>query len=148
MENITYIASTLSPVLTSHSSGNVEARNDSTPSPDPATTEAIVLLSLLFIVIGLVGLLGNCLVIIVILLDRKMRQSVTNIFIMNLAVADLLIMLFGVPEILQFMLNRGWLLGPALCKLNRYILVVALYVSILSLVSVCIERWVPFPLAY
>jgi thyrotropin-releasing hormone receptor len=69
-----------------------------------------------------------------------MRQSVTNIFIMNLAIADLLIMLFGIPEIIQFMLNRGWILGHVLCKLNRYILVVSLYTSVISLVSVCVER--------
>lgn len=108
--------------------------------PEPASGEVIVLLSLLFIVIGTVGLLGNGLVIIVILFDRKMRQSVTNIFIMNLATADFIIMLIGIPEIVQFMVNRGWLLGPALCRVNRFSLVVCLYVSILSLVSVCIER--------
>jgi hypothetical protein len=108
--------------------------------PEPASMETIVLLSMLFIIIGTVGLIGNSLVIIVILFDRKMRQSLTNIFIMNLAVADFVIMLVGIPEIVQFMMNRGWLLGAALCKVNRFILVVSLYVSILSLVSVCIER--------
>lgn len=108
--------------------------------PEPASTEVIVLLSLLFIVIGTVGLIGNSLVIIVILFDRKMRQSVTNIFIMNLATADFIIMFVGIPEIVQFMVNRGWLLGPTLCRINRFTLVVCLYVSILSLVSVCIER--------
>ncbi|KAL3866835.1 hypothetical protein ACJMK2_044096 [Sinanodonta woodiana] len=106
----------------------------------PARLEAVIILSVLFCCIGAVGLLGNFLVIIVVLLDRKMRQSVTNIFIMNLAIADFFIMLFGVPEIVQFMLNRGWLLGTAVCKINRFLLVIVLYVSILSLVSVCIER--------
>ncbi|XP_063431121.1 neuropeptide receptor 15-like [Mytilus trossulus] len=109
---------------------------------EPATTETLIGLSILFCQIGLVGIFGNVLVICVILLDRKMRQSVTNIFIMNLAIADLLIMLFGIPEIVQFRLNRGWLLGRVLCKINRYILVVSLYCSVLSLVSVCVERFV------
>ena len=125
--------------------GNMSSENGSMlmpDSPDPASMDVIVLLSLLFIVIGCVGLLGNCLVIIVILVDRKMRNSVTNIFIMNLAIADFLIMLFGVPEIVQFMLNCGWLIGEELCKVNRFVLVVSLYVSILSLVTVCIERFV------
>ncbi|KAH3830575.1 neuropeptide receptor 15-like [Dreissena polymorpha] len=134
-------------ISTSFGSGNIYNNwsvNVSTPSAleEPASREVIVLLSILFIVIGTVGLIGNSLVIIVILLDRKMRQSVTNIFIMNLATADFLIMLVGVPEIIQFMMNRGWLLGEALCRINRFIVVVSLYVSILSLVSVCIERFV------
>ena len=114
--------------------------NATVPSPIPATVDVVVLLSLLFIVICSVGLLGNSLVVIVILLDRKMRKSVTNIFIMNLAIADLLIMLFGVPDIVQFMMNRGWLIGEVFCKINRYVLVCSLYVSILSLVCVCTER--------
>lgn len=101
---------------------------------------AIVGLSLLFFVIVLVGLVGNALVIFVILADRKMRQSVTNLLILNLAAADLVIMAFGVPEIVQFMMDRGWLLGLGLCRMDRFLLVVCLYCSVLSLVSVCIER--------
>ena len=116
------------------------SENATVPPPIPATVDVVVLLSLLFIVICSVGLLGNSLVVIVILLDRKMRKSVTNIFIMNLAIADLLIMLFGVPDIVQFMMNRGWLIGEVFCKINRYVLVCSLYVSILSLVCVCTER--------
>ncbi|ESO88165.1 hypothetical protein LOTGIDRAFT_62390, partial [Lottia gigantea] len=90
----------------------------------------------------IVGVIGNGLVIFVILIDRKMRKSVTNIFIMNLAIADFLIMTFGIPELVQFILNRGWLLGEGLCRFNRFTLVVSLYASVMSLVSVCIERFV------
>ena len=101
---------------------------------------SIVCLSLLFCVIGVVGVVGNLLVIYVIVSDKKMRKSVTNLFIMNLALFDLLIMLFGVPEIVQFMLDRGWLLGLVPCKLHRYVLVFSLYASVLTLVAVCVER--------
>ena len=106
------------------------------------TPSAVMLnvLTVLFCVIGIVGICGNVLVICVILLDRKMRQSVTNIFIMNLAIADFLIMAFGIPEIILFRLNNGWTFGFTWCKINRYILVVSLYTSVLSLLSVCVER--------
>jgi thyrotropin-releasing hormone receptor len=110
-------------------------------SPDPPVSlGTIISLSILFFIIGAMGIVGNSLVIMVILIDRKMRQSVTNVFIMNLAIADLLIMIFFVPDIIQFILNRGWLIGVGMCKINRYIQVTCLYVSVLSLVSVCIER--------
>ena len=101
---------------------------------------ALVLLSLLFFVIALAGIVGNALVIFVVLTDRKMRQSVTNVLILNVAVADLVIMVLGVPEVVQFMLDDGWLLGPLPCRLDRFHMVVCLYSSVLSLVSVCIER--------
>ena len=135
---------TLAPTIigyTSESFGKfMTSTNATAPPSSPATVEVVVLLSLLFVAIGIIGLLGNSLVVAVILLDKKMRQSVTNIFIMNLAIADFLIMLLGIPEIIQFMLNQGWRLGEALCKMNRFILVCSLYVSILSLVCVCVER--------
>jgi len=49
-------------------------------------------------------------------------------------------MLFGVPEIVQFIINRGWLLGLTPCKAQRFILVSSLYSSIWTLMAVCIER--------
>lgn len=109
-------------------------------SPASTSLWTVVGLSVVFLIIVIIGVVGNGLVIFVILLDRKMRQSITNLFIMNLAIADLLIMLFGIPEIIQFMLRTGWILGPAACKSNRFIMTVSLYASVLCLVSVCIER--------
>ncbi|BFY97020.1 hypothetical protein BsWGS_00060 [Bradybaena similaris] len=109
---------------------------------------SIVVLSLLFFAIVIVGILGNCLVVTVIMTDVKMRQSVTNLLIINLALADLIIMLLGVPEIVMFMINSGWLLGSVACHVNRFIMVVALYSSVMSLVVLCIERFIGivFPL--
>ncbi|KAK2163867.1 hypothetical protein LSH36_73g06011 [Paralvinella palmiformis] len=101
---------------------------------------AIIGISLMFCVIGVVGIVGNTLIILFILLDKKMRHSVTNLFIMNLAISDMLIMLFGVPETVQFMLNRGWLLGEIMCKTERYVLVLSLYSSVITAVAVCVER--------
>lgn len=101
---------------------------------------SVVSLSLLFCIIGIVGIVGNSLVILIILCDGKMRRSVTNLFIMNLAISDLLVMLFGIPDIVMFMLNRGWLLGLAWCRLQRYVLVFSVYSSVATQVSVCIER--------
>lgn len=120
--------------------------NSNVVTPDAQTQglavslPSIVVLSLLFFTIVIVGIVGNCLVVTVILTDVKMRQSVTNLLIINLALADLIIMLLGVPEIVMFMINRGWLLGDAACHVNRFIMVVALYSSVISLVVLCIER--------
>ncbi|XP_076444375.1 neuropeptide receptor 15-like [Babylonia areolata] len=108
----------------------------------PASVPEIVLFSLLFLVIGTVGIVGNALVIYAVVCDRKMRSSVTNLLITNLALADLVIMVFGIPEIVQVMINQGWVLGPTLCKANRFVLVLSLYASVLTLVSICVERYI------
>ncbi|KAK6189011.1 hypothetical protein SNE40_005065 [Patella caerulea] len=104
------------------------------------STSYIAIFSTLFCVVGFVGIIGNLMVIYIILADRKMRKSVTNMLILNLAIADSIIMLFGVPEIVLFMLNRGWLMGLVMCKLQRTLLVCGLYSSVLTLVAVCVER--------
>lgn len=103
-------------------------------------TVYIVFFSSLFIAIGLTGIIGNSMVKYVILVDGKMRKSMTNILIFNLALSDTLIMLLGIPEIVQFMLNRGWLMGGVMCKIDRSLLVCCLYVSVTSLLALCIER--------
>lgn len=126
------------PVIDRDSAGNTGHPEDAGVSM--VSAGYIALFSTLFCVVGVVGLAGNILVIYIILNDKKMRKSVTNLLILNLAVADSLLMVFGVPEIVQFMLDKGWLLGLIACKINRSVLVCALYGSVLTLVAVCIER--------
>ncbi|XP_067664422.1 neuropeptide receptor 15-like [Haliotis asinina] len=129
---------------TAHSNETtVPPLSDSTPPGLPMVAPSyIALFSTLFCVVGTVGILGNLMVVYIILADRKMRKSVTNMLILNLALADSLIMLCGIPEIVLFMINKGWLLGLVMCKFQRTVLVCALYTSVLTLVAVCIERYI------
>lgn len=58
------------------------------------------LLIIAYTLIFLLGFVGNAAVIIVIYSKRKMR-TVTNLFVLNSAVADLLVVLFCVPVTLM-----------------------------------------------
>lgn len=119
-------------------------RNESHPedlgsvSISPGT---IVGLSLLFFVICVVGICGNSFVVCAVICNKKMRTSMTNLLITNLAFADLLIMVFGIPETILFMLDQGWLFNRTACKVNRYVMVTSLYGSVLTLIALCVERW-------
>ncbi|KAK9890776.1 hypothetical protein WA026_012121 [Henosepilachna vigintioctopunctata] len=62
----------------------------------------------------IIGLVGNTLVIYVVLRFSKM-QTVTNMYIVNLAVADECF-LVGIPFLLVTMVNRGWIFGEVACK--------------------------------
>lgn len=104
------------------------------------STAALIGLALLFFVIGVVGIVGNSLVIFAVLLNKKMRTSMTNLLITNLAVADLTILLLGIPETVLFMADKGWTYNRTACKSNRFVLVSALYGSVLTLIALCIER--------
>ena len=106
----------------------------------PASVLTIVLLSVFFIIVGFIGLVGNILVLVIVYTRKKMKNSMTNLIIANVAVADFIVLATGIPEMVQFVMNRGWTLGEPVCKVNRFLTVTALYVSIMSLVLVCIER--------
>ncbi|XP_052281058.1 neuropeptide receptor 15-like [Dreissena polymorpha] len=115
---------------------------NSTVDAETTSHEIIIACTLIFILVGTVGIGGNMLVMLSVMCNRKMRSSMTNLLIMNLAFADLLIMVFGIPEIVVFMRNTGWSLGLVTCKINRYVLVAALYGSILTLVALSVERYI------
>ena len=109
-------------------------------SIENVTTLEMVSFSALFFIIGTIGVLGNSLVVYIVFSDSNMRVSMTNMLIVNLAVADLFILVFGIPEIVMFMINEGWLLGVQLCRIQRSVLVVSLYASVMTLLALCVER--------
>ena len=51
----------------------------------------------------------------------KSMQSVTNIFIVNLAMADMLVMLFCAPPSVIWDVTNTWIFGSVMCKVVIYI---------------------------
>lgn len=101
------------------------------------------ILTFLFILIGIIGILGNILVIISVEFDARMRRSLTNQLIVRVASCDLIILLFNIPDIIQFISsnNGNWILGQFLCKFIRTTLVLAQYASVLNMCALTIERF-------
>ena len=63
---------------------------------------------------------GNAVVTWIVLAHRRMR-TVTNYFLVNLAVADLLISLLNTPLCFIYMLSSSWPFGIALCRLTIHV---------------------------
>lgn len=78
------------------------------------TTIAIVV-PILFSLIFVIGLFGNALVVIVVTFNASMR-STTNLLILNLAIADLLFILFCVPFTASDYALSYWPFGLVWCK--------------------------------
>jgi hypocretin (orexin) receptor 2 len=97
---------------------------------------------ILYVIVFIVGTVGNLLVIIVIQRNRSMRynyniiwslfillyiiyffyfRTVTNMFIMNLAAADLLVLVFCLPATVIQDVTKTWFFGLILCKFVNYI---------------------------
>jgi hypothetical protein len=65
---------------------------------DDDNLEALVstVVPILFSLIGIIGFVGNILVIVTVLFNQQMRNT-TNLLILNLSLADLLFVLFCIP---------------------------------------------------
>ncbi|XP_076148833.1 neuropeptide Y receptor Y7 [Alosa pseudoharengus] len=88
----------------------------------------------------LLGLLGNTLVIYMIILYKNMR-TVTNYFIANLALADLMVDTICLPFTLAYTLLDEWKFGAVLCHLVPYAQALSVHVSILTLTVIALERY-------
>jgi hypothetical protein len=87
----------------------------------------------------LFGLVGNITVVVVMVGDRKSR-SATNLFLVSLAMADLLLLLVYAPlETLQYFVMQ-WDENAAVCKMAMYALLLSAVVSVLNLSAVTLER--------
>lgn len=76
-----------------------------------------------------IGVLGNVMVPIVIFKSKDMRNS-TNVFLMNLSFADLMVLLVCTPTVLVEVNSRPetWVLGEEMCKLfDRYFFLFIIY---------------------
>ncbi|XP_072314979.1 neuropeptide Y receptor type 2-like [Eucyclogobius newberryi] len=98
-----------------------------------------VVLILAYSTIIVLGLVGNSLVIYVIYRFKTLR-TVTNFFIANLAVADLLVNALCLPFTLVYTLQGEWKFGSVLCFLLPYAQGLAVHVSTVTLNVIALDR--------
>ncbi|KAJ3601163.1 hypothetical protein NHX12_032136 [Muraenolepis orangiensis] len=101
------------------------------------TSTAVI--TCLYFLVCTVGLCGNALVIYVILRYAKMK-TVTNIYILNLAVADVLFML-GLPFVAIQLALVHWPFGPVLCRVVMTVDSLNQFTSIFCLMVMSIDRY-------
>lgn len=95
----------------------------------------------IYSIILVAGVLGNILVCIVIVRNASMHTS-TNYYLFNLAVSDLVYLLFGLPfEVILFWHQYPYLFGETFCWLSRLIKDTCTFVSVLTIVAFSIERF-------
>ena len=100
-----------------------------------------VILSCLYGLIFVIGSSGNVLVTYVILRNKSM-QNPTNIFISNLAFADMLMCLLSVPLTPAQSFTGRWYFGSVLCTLFPVSQGVSVHVSTLTMTVIALDRFV------
>lgn len=79
-----------------------------------------IVIVVLYVIVFVMGLVGNFLVCVSVLRNEYMR-TVTNMFLVNLALADFLVILFCLPLTLLEDVRETWYLGLVTCKVAKYL---------------------------
>ena len=108
----------------------------------PIESSKYVLMTVFLVVILVVTFVGNTLVCLVVLLYRRMR-TLTNFFIVSLAVSDLLLPLLSLPfRIDQTLHNMVWCQSRSLCQVWLLVDIICSSASIWNLAIISIDRFV------
>ncbi|NXY50444.1 CCR8 protein, partial [Ceuthmochares aereus] len=94
-----------------------------------------VLYSLLFVT----GLVGNTLVIWVLIVFKKIR-AMTDVYLLNLAISDLLFV-FSLPFLVQYSISNQWTFGNAMCKIISSAYFIGFYSSVFFITIMSIDRY-------
>ncbi|KAL7849960.1 hypothetical protein SRHO_G00193090 [Serrasalmus rhombeus] len=112
-------------------------KNDSLPTSIDSDSNKI--LAVIYLIVFILGLTGNTLVIFVVLRYAKMK-TVTNMYILNLAVADELYVL-GLPFQTTHNLLNYWPFGSFLCRVMMCADTVSQFTSTFCLTVMSIDRY-------
>ncbi|XP_034048508.1 neuropeptide FF receptor 2-like [Thalassophryne amazonica] len=93
-----------------------------------------------YLLIFLVCMLGNGVVCFIVVRSKNMC-TVTNIFILNLAISDLLVGIFCMPTTLVDNIITGWPFGSVVCKLSGLVQGISVSASVFTLVAIAIDRF-------
>ncbi|KAJ8303324.1 hypothetical protein KUTeg_019720, partial [Tegillarca granosa] len=115
---------------------NINATNR-TPGVVPEPPSYLVTsVTVLYILIFIIGILGNIMVVIVVGCSRNLRTTI-NIYIVNLCVADFLVFFVCLPPILvELHVKEIWYFGEIMCKT-----VVVASASVFTIIAITIERF-------
>ncbi|XP_038045700.1 somatostatin receptor type 4-like [Patiria miniata] len=125
------------------SQGNWTTENctdDYGPSEDFKDWGGIVA-GVFLLIVCVMGLIGNSMVIFVVLRYAKMK-TVTNSYILNLAIADDLFMIALVFLSIATLAGNNWVFGPVMCHVVYAIDGLNMFTSVFCLTAMSMDRYV------
>ncbi|XP_075157990.1 dopamine D2-like receptor [Haematobia irritans] len=108
---------------------------------DTDDTNGLNYWALLLIIFPIFTLFGNILVIMSVFRERSL-QTVTNYFIVSLAIADLLVAVVVMPFGVYVAVNRSWGLPFVVCDFYIAMDVICSTSSIFNLVAISVDRYI------
>ncbi|CAJ0930194.1 unnamed protein product, partial [Mesorhabditis belari] len=113
----------------------IDVRSD--PTTHPLSVAACIVLYSFVFVLGLVGNLG----VIVATLRYRSLQTVQNIFIVNLAVADVILCILSIPLTPVTHIFKQWYFGEVLCKIFGAMQAIGVFIGTFFLCAIAVDRY-------
>ncbi|CAG9857257.1 unnamed protein product [Phyllotreta striolata] len=95
---------------------------------------------ILFLIIFVVGVVGNGTLVAIFIKHKNMR-NVPNMYILSLALADLLVILTSVPFTSMIYTMESWPWGELICKLSEFAKDISIGVSVFTLTALSADRF-------
>jgi hypothetical protein len=107
----------------------------------PQRHEHVIAVTMVYGAIFVTGVIGNVCTCVVILRNRYM-QTATNCYLFNLALADLLMLIVGLPtEMYGYWIAYPWPFGQAFCLTRVLAAETSTYASIITIIAFTVERY-------
>ncbi|CAJ0594417.1 unnamed protein product [Cylicocyclus nassatus] len=121
--------------------GMVVCRSYAEKFPDPSNHPVTVtLFAVLYSFVFVISLAGNLGVIYATVRHRSL-QTVQNIFIVNLAVSDVILCMLSIPLTPITHIAKQWYFGSMLCRVVGGIQAIGLFIGTFSLCAIAIDRY-------
>ncbi|XP_060793824.1 neuromedin-K receptor [Neoarius graeffei] len=101
----------------------------------------VALWSLAYSSVLVIAVFGNLVVIWIIVAHKRMR-TVTNYFLLNLAVSDATMAALNTPVNFVYAAHGDWYFGDAYCKFHNFFPVACVFASIYSMTAIAVDRYI------
>jgi len=121
---------------------NASSASSDADANGPALTESATLATgILACLLSSMGISGNLVTVISLVRDKKLRSQATSVFVISLAISDLLFCSINLPLTAVRYFQRAWTLGPLLCRLYPFFFYGNYAASLISMVAIAVTRY-------
>ncbi len=110
------------------------------PVVDEIDVPQRIIIGVILLAICIFGFCGNTLVIVAVFLSRRLRTT-TNVYVVNLAVADLLSCMFQIWDVVGLWSLDGWPIADWICVLSSAVSLICVAFTIIDLALIAVNRY-------
>ena len=128
-------------VATASMESSIDHNSESSSVWEPFEVEEISWIAIVLGVISLTTIVGNIFVMVSFVQDTKIRNTVSNIFILNLSIADCIVGIAVLPINTSWVLLGHWPYGKMFCQIWIVIDYTTAYMSVLMITLISLDRF-------